>query len=278
MRTRPAAGERTFLRLAPILLASIAVVCGCEDRVGRRGTDSGDRDRGREVTVRTAIDRPAHGDVTPPPDEPVLDPPGAQPVDQPTEPVDPSDPMGWSPPEEVGPHGGERQEIEVEIAFSGEFGYTVTDENGTTYHVGDWAMYEDKVYTSEYWGTWPLYFFGTEVGITVTVRNNGPRANARLRIRTEAYVLLTDGSNGAVLSAPRDTDIVVARGESVTVDASFIAVYTPDAESGLDRFIVKVLHPNAGGSRGDDEPALILMKEGILCPPEYQPGAGDEGF
>ena len=211
--------------------------------------------------------------VVPPPE----DPPPADPFDE--EPpakggpdIDPE-----SEAEEPGPHFGELKQLSVNIAFSGASGTTVTDESGITYSAGGWSVSEDKVYPSEYWGTYPLYFFGQEVGITVTVTNLGPRQKFNLVVRTEAYCLRTDGSNGATLLAPNDTEIEVLCGETVVVDSSFTADFVSGAESGLDRLIVKVLHPNVVDSPSGDEPALILQKEAIFCPPE-EGSAGEDAF
>lgn len=168
-----------------------------------------------------------------------------------------------------GKHIGEQDMLDVDIQFSNSFGKTVTNSDGIFYHVWGWIFHEDKVYPTQYWGEFPLYFFGTETGVTVTVTNKGPRAKAKVRIQTEAYVLHTDGSSGVALTDPQIIDVEVRRGETKTIDASFIAEYVPGAESGLDRFLVKVFHMNEGGGAGNPEPALIMVKEGIFCPPEY---------
>ena len=168
-----------------------------------------------------------------------------------------------------GEHKGEQKQLEVEITFTDEAGETVTDETGTYYKANGIVRHEDKVYPSEYWGTFPLYYFGQEVGITVTVRNNGPRAKAKILIRTEAYLLKTDGSSGGELTPPRDIEITVHRGETKTIGAGFTVDQTPTSESGLDRFLVKVLHVNQGGGPGNEEPGLIMVKEGIFCPPDF---------
>jgi len=168
-----------------------------------------------------------------------------------------------------GEHVGEVNQLEVSVSFSGESGQTVTDENGTFYHFWGYVFCENKVYPTEYWGVFPLYFFNDRVGATVTVTNKGPRKRAKLRVRTECYCLRTDGSNGAQLAAPQEVDIDLAPGETQTVDASLVAEYVPDAESGLDRLIIKILHPNEGGGPGNSDPALIMLKEAIFCPPEY---------
>ena len=169
-----------------------------------------------------------------------------------------------------GEHIGEVKQLNVNISFFGEYGTTVTDENGTYYHVWGYTFYENKVYSPEYWGVFPLYFFGLPVGANVAVENKGPRAKAKLRVRTECYCLNTDGSNGALIYGPNDQDIEVDNGDTKTVDASFVSDYVDGADSGLDRFLVKILHPNEGGGPGNPDPALIMVKEGIFCPPENE--------
>ena len=87
---------------------------------------------------------------------------------------------------------------------------------------------------------------------------------------TEAFCLRTDGSNGAALKTLEAVEMEVGKGQTETIDASFLCEYTSDAEGGLDRFIVKVLHINHGGGAGNNEPGLIMIKEGVFCPPEYE--------
>lgn len=168
-----------------------------------------------------------------------------------------------------GKHVGEQNMLDVDIQFSNSYGETITNADGIFYHFYGMVIHENKVYSSKYWGEFPLYFFGTTTGVTVKVTNNGPSAKAKVRIQTEANVLRTDGSNGVTLAEARVIDVEVARGETKTIDASFVAQYVPGAESGLDRFTVKVSHMNEGGGKGNPEPALIMVKEGVFCPPEY---------
>jgi hypothetical protein len=137
-------------------------------------------------------------------------------------------------------HTGEEGMLDVNVEFSGSFGETITDSEGTAYHVWGCSIFEDKVYPPEYWGVFPLYFYDTLVGITVTLQNNSETDNADVRIKTECYTLRTDGSNGAELAAPTQTDTEILPGESVTLDGSFTAAYVEGADSGLDRFLVKV--------------------------------------
>ena len=86
----------------------------------------------------------------------------------------------------------------------------------------------------------------------------------------ECYSLKTDGTNGGALCEPAQQDFEIEAHETVVADASFVGDMTEGVESGLDRFIVKILHPNKGVHDDDDpydDPALILMQEAILCPP-----------
>lgn len=170
-------------------------------------------------------------------------------------------------PDRAGEHIGERNQLDMTFAFSGSYGETITDENGTFYCVMGKVYYEPKVYQPEYWGVFPLYFFDTQVGMSVTVANLGPRRTENLRVETECRVLKTDGSNGAQLSPPKQYDFELGRDESITLDTSFAPVDVPDADSGLDRVLVKLLHPNNGKDAVD--PALIMSKEGVICPPAF---------
>ena len=167
-------------------------------------------------------------------------------------------------------HNGEVKQLEVDISFYGQYGHTVTDRNGTFYYFFGYCFYEPKVYPPEYWGVFPLYFFDTSTGIKIATTNKGPRNRAKLTIRTQAYCLNTDGSNGAELLAPTDQDIDVDVGETEVVDASFVSRFVEGADSGLDRLVVKVLHPNEGGGPGNADPALIMVKEAVFCPPESE--------
>jgi hypothetical protein len=169
-----------------------------------------------------------------------------------------------------GRHIGENKMLDVDIIFSGSSGTTITDATGVYYKYWGYMFRENKVYPQEYWGEYPLYFVGQPVSIMVNITNKGPRAKSKIRIKTEAYTLLTDGSSGMELAEPTMIDVEVEKGETQHIDASFTIQYSPDLDSGLDRFIVKVMHMNEGGGKGNPEPALIMSKEGVFCPPKYK--------
>lgn len=137
-------------------------------------------------------------------------------------------------------HTGERQNLDIDIAFHGAYGETVTDGEGTTYSYYGQSHHEAKVYPPEYWGVFPLYFFGTPVGITVSIENKSAVNTAHLSVGTECYVLKADASNGGTLLSPGSFYMDVEPGQTKTFDASFNAEYSDDLESGLDRFLVKI--------------------------------------
>jgi len=169
-----------------------------------------------------------------------------------------------------GNHVGEVRQLEVSVSFYGQYGETVTDENGTFYNVFGYTFFEPKIYPPQYWGVFPLYFFEAPTGIRVSVKNVGPRRITNLRVRTEAFCLLTDGATGVQLAPTREADMDVEVGETKTVDASITPSYVEGADSGLDRLIVKILHPNEGGGPGNSDPALIMIKEAVFCPPKNE--------
>jgi hypothetical protein len=141
--------------------------------------------------------------------------------------------------------------LAINVKFSRESGKTVTDQYGTSYNVWGYSAFEPKVYLPAYWGVFPLYFFGDNVGITVSVMNQSSTRKAKLVLRTECYCLNTDGSNGAKLMTPREFETIVGAGETKVVDASFCVGYTPDADSGLDRFLVKAYRSSVDGNDGE---------------------------
>lgn len=135
---------------------------------------------------------------------------------------------------------GDTLELAVDIAFSGEYGQTITDETGTRYCFAGQVFYENKVYPPEYWGVFPMYFEGTQVGVGIDVENASESRKADVLVRNECYCLRTDGGNGAALMTPTTDSVDIDRGAALSIDGSFIAVAVPGMESGLDRFTVEV--------------------------------------
>jgi len=172
--------------------------------------------------------------------------------------------------QKAGEHKGEKKQLDVEIAFSLESGQTMATPEGTFFCFHGKVIFEDKVYPPIYHGAYPLYFFGEPVGVTIRVGNLGPRAKTKLRVTLESYVLNTDGSSGAALMPAKQVEVELARGETIELDGTFVAEPTPDSENGLNRFVVKLAHPNEGRGPGNPEPALIMVKEGIFCPPSVE--------
>ena len=113
-------------------------------------------------------------------------------------------------------------EVNISIHFSLDLGDTITDEDGT--HFFFFGLEEhiyDRIYIPAYWGTYPLYFFGTSVGVTVTVTNEGPSNDeipakpALMLISIRKFILNTDGSNGPEISDPIIIEASVANGTTL---------------------------------------------------------------
>lgn len=159
-----------------------------------------------------------------------------------------------------------KEKVGIEVEFFNERGTTVTNENGIYYSFSGITIHENKVYPEAYWGTYPLYFFGQEAGIRIkcdTLIGN----NKKYIVRIAAYILKTDGSNGAVLLAPVDQKVVLKKNQTLEIDGSFTAIFDPsNHESGLDRLEVSVFQTNSQGKIGK----LIAKKEAVFCPPELQ--------
>ena len=113
----------------------------------------------------------------------------------------------------------------------------------------------------------PLYFFDMPAGITIAITNNGPKDKIKVRVTTEAFVLNPDGSNGSSFGHQKVQDVEVLRGETALVDASFVAEYRPELNSGLDRLSIRISHPN---NSNQENAGAIASYEAIFCPPEYQ--------
>ena len=120
----------------------------------------------------------------------------------------------------------------------------------------------------------PLYFFGTEAQVTIAVTNNGPQAKAKVQVVSEAFILNTDGTNGTSFGNQLTQDLEIARGETAYIDASFFANVSPELDSGLDRFSIKISHAN--NNNGNNNAGLIAEYEAIFCPPEYEEALADQ--
>lgn len=153
-------------------------------------------------------------------------------------------------------------DLDVDVAFSLDLGDTITDAQGT--HHFFFGVVEDNfelIYPPEYWGTFPLYFFGTNVGTTVFVTHNG-KSNCEddqdendndeelqlkalnLWISNEVYALNADGSSGPEITAPTMIEMEILPSETKTYNATFLGEYQPGLEPGLSRFLVKIYRVN----------------------------------
>lgn len=166
----------------------------------------------------------------------------------------------------------------VEVNFSLDQGETIADAQGTHFHFFGVEVDDfDLIYPPEYWGSFPLYFFGTSVGATVIITasdpvncnanpdNNRDKHNPQLKplklwISNEIYLLNTDGTSGPELTAPRSVEMELLPGESKAFDASFFKMFQEGLVWGLNRMEVKIYKLKSNGKVGK----ILLVKEFIF--------------
>jgi hypothetical protein len=126
---------------------------------------------------------------------------------------------------------------------------------------------EPKVYPSQYWGTFPLYFVGTSMNFLIALTNTAAKGNKSFKVRIEAVhrVLEASGALGAQLAPPQTWTVEsLAPGETKTLPGSAFIPYDPNLPSGLDITKVRILHLNEGAN---SDAGLIKESVAVWCPP-----------
>lgn len=168
----------------------------------------------------------------------------------------------------AGLHAGEADRISAEVSFLNPAGQTTAGPQGVTYNVGSWSLTEAKVYPPEFYGTHPLYFFGTTMRFNVVLINRTSRGQKSLKVRVEAlsHVLETSGLPGQSLAAPQEWVVEsLGPGEMRTLRGE-VALFDPNVPSGLDITRIRVSHLNEGAEGA----ALIKEVRAVWCPPPKQ--------
>lgn len=172
----------------------------------------------------------------------------------------------------AGEHLGEADNIQAQVTFLGNAGLTTTDAAGTTYRVAawNWSTFEPKIYPSNYWGTFPLYFIGTTMSFNVTLTNTATQGNKsfKVRVRASNNVLETSGLLGMQIAAPQEWVVDSLRpGETRVLPGSIFIAYDPNLPSGLDITKVQIFHLNEGSNQ---DAALIKEALAVWCPPSLK--------
>ena len=177
-------------------------------------------------------------------------------------------PSLWS----AGKHAGEADRIEASVTFQNSYGYTTTDANGIYYHVWGMVFNENKIYPAWTYGiNYPLYFIGTTMSFTVTLKNVTPQGKKTFRVRVAALnnVLETNGSMGMSLAAPQEWIIEdLGPGQTRTLQGSVYIAPDPNLPSGLDITKIRISHLNQGNN---EDAGLIKEEIAVWCPPKERP-------
>jgi hypothetical protein len=166
-----------------------------------------------------------------------------------------------------GQHLGEADKIQATVTFLSPAGQTTTNASGITYNWGWGSDFETKIYPSNYWGTYPLYFVGTTMKFSVTLTNTAAKGSKKFKIRIKAdnNVLETNGSAGPMLAPSQEWIVAsLAPGETATLPGSIFIAPDPNLPSGLDLTTISIFHLN----EGDNTNAGLIKKEiAVWCPP-----------
>lgn len=168
----------------------------------------------------------------------------------------------------AGMHAGEADKISAEVSFLNPAGRTTAGSQGITYNAGGWSMTEAKFYPPDFFGTYPLYFFGTTMNFNVVLANRTTQGKKSFKVRVEAlsHVLETSGAPGQPLAAPQEWVVEsLGPGETKTLQGS-VALFDPSVPSGLDITRIRVSHLNEGAEGA----ALIKEVKAVWCPPPRQ--------
>ena len=158
---------------------------------------------------------------------------------------------------DVLPCEDEAVQLSLLFGFLNPAGSTVADANGLTFTFdGNTFTDPSMVYSQGLWGTYALYFPGTQATIILRVTNEGQQY-VDLEIVYETYSINLDGSNASLLNGPTTTSAGLTGGQNIDLDASFVL---PNQPKGLYRTIVKVYDSDSG--------ELIATYEAIFCPPD----------
>ena len=168
-------------------------------------------------------------------------------------------------------HLGEVPKFEAQITFLDPKGFTTTDEQGVHYHFWGYQFDEPKVYPDWTFGQeYPLYFVGTNMNFSVTVKNLSSRGDKKFKIRVEALnnAMEADGSLGAILAPAQEWTIEsLDPGDSQTVQGLVYLAPDPNLSNGLNVTKIRVLRIN---EELNNESELIKEEIAVWCPPKFR--------
>lgn len=169
----------------------------------------------------------------------------------------------------AGAHKGEESKVQAVVTFNHPLGSTTTNASGTFYDFGGYQIFEPKVYPSEYFGTFPLYFVDDFMHYSIAVSNTAPKGGKKFKLKITAVhrVLQTDGSLGMQVSPTQEFIVDDLRpGETRMINASAFIPMQDGLESGLDMTTIRIQHLNNGA----DDAALIKECTAVWCPPSLE--------
>lgn len=175
-----------------------------------------------------------------------------------------------------GKHIGYVDTLSWSIEYVGQWGRTVVNADGATFHHdlccgGAITADPSWIYPEQYWGEYPMYYLGTDMHYRITLANSDPNRTYRhLRLVAIQEYFSPDGEWGEWMGedAARDWYIPELKsGESAVYEGSFLIA--ANGRPGLNQTHIQVQHWNGGtGIPGPGSVIIDDVNSALWCPPE----------
>jgi hypothetical protein len=186
-----------------------------------------------------------------------------------------------------GKHIGDGEPLSWKIEYLDAWGRTFVDAaGGHFFHdrcCGGFQTYDPSwIYPQQYYGQYPMYYFGTTMRYRITLTNNSNRTYNNLRVVAIQEYLTNDNTWGEWLTPDAAKDWYLPHlggGESVTFEGTLYLGVGSDTHGGLDQTHLQVQHWNPGGGiPGAGSVIIDDAQANIFCPPaEGAPNSGTSG-
>ncbi|MDP3962896.1 MAG: hypothetical protein Q8Q39_00140 [bacterium] len=170
----------------------------------------------------------------------------------------------------TGNHAGEEINLRYAVEYLDPLGVTIADADGITYAPFSYApSYESKVYPTQYFGSYPLYFSGMTLHFRVHITNTDRRMFRNLQLLAWQEWLHESGGSGEAFAEPNLNEWFVDAlqpGQTIVLEGTSAIPFGP---SGLDQTHLQIIHRNGDDSlqiNGGGEIIVDDPQAGIWCP------------
>lgn len=175
-----------------------------------------------------------------------------------------------------GKHIGDGEPLSWKIEYLDAWGRTYVDATGGHFFhdrcCGGFETYDPSwIYPTQYYGEYPMYYFGTTMRYRITLTNNAKRSYMNLRVVAIQEYLTNNNTWGEWLTPDAAKDWYVPElrgGQSITFEGTLYLGVGSDTHGGLDQTHLQVQHWNPGGGiPGAGSVIIDDAQANIFCPP-----------